>query len=177
MVLYQTFHHLGMHVEVLPLFDTTPLDAADEALFEMEAKICRDDPENHMAIDFDHWQCTKCHEGYPTLEEYREGMKNREDQISRVGKELYSFQIGENKDKGYRLHVRGGIDYREWQRELVDEVCISALCGSLEVHLANIYHTGTSERLALGGVQECSLVESTSWRERRKPRSGTLEFH
>jgi hypothetical protein len=152
MVLYQTFHNLGMKVEVLPLFNTTPLDAADEALFEMEAKICMDDPENHIAIDFDNWQCTKCHEGYPTLEEYREYMKNQ-DQISRVGCELHSFQIGEKKDKETRLHAQGGIDYREWQRKIVDEVCISALCCSLEVHLANIYYTGTLGGLALGGVQ------------------------
>jgi hypothetical protein len=173
MVLYQTFHNLGMNVEVLPLFNTTPLDAADEALFKMEAKICQDDPENHIAIDFDRWQCTKCHEGYPTLEEYRECIKNH--QISRVGTELHSFQIGEKKDKENRLHTQGGIDYREWQREIVDEVCISALFCRLEVHLANIYYTGTSGRLALGGVHECSLAESTSWRERREPSSGTLE--
>jgi hypothetical protein len=165
MVLYQTFHNLGMKVEVLPLFNTTPLDAADEALFEMEGKICMDDPENHIAIDFDNWQCTTCHEGYPTLEEYREYTKNQGDQISRVGNELYSFQIGEKKDKDNRLHVCGGIDNREWQRELVEEVCISVLCCSLETHLVNIYYTGTSGRLALGGVQECSLVESASWRE------------
>lgn len=44
-----------------------------------------DDPENHIAIDFDHWQCTKCHEGYPALEEYKECMKNQEGQICRVG--------------------------------------------------------------------------------------------
>ncbi|KAH8781757.1 hypothetical protein F5882DRAFT_500081 [Hyaloscypha sp. PMI_1271] len=121
MVLYQTFHNLGMKVEVLPLFNTTPLDAADEALFEMEAKICMDDPENHIAIDFDNWQCTKCQEGYPTLEEYREYTKNQGNQISRVGNELYSFQIGEKKDKDYRLHGCGGIDNREWQRKLVEE--------------------------------------------------------
>jgi hypothetical protein len=57
-----------------------------------------DDPENHIAIDFDHWQCTKCHEGYPALEEYRECMKNQEGQICRVGSELHSFRIGEKKD-------------------------------------------------------------------------------
>jgi hypothetical protein len=53
MVIYHTFRSLGMEVQVLPLFDTTPLDKADEDLFEKEAEICEKDPENHIAIDFD----------------------------------------------------------------------------------------------------------------------------
>jgi hypothetical protein len=53
MVVYHSFHTIGLKVEVLPLLDSTPLDKADEDLFEKEAEICADDPENHVAIDYD----------------------------------------------------------------------------------------------------------------------------
>jgi hypothetical protein len=61
MVIYQSFHTIGLKVEVLPLLDSTHLDEADENLFEKEAEICADDPENHVAIDYDEWQCQTCH--------------------------------------------------------------------------------------------------------------------
>ncbi len=127
MVMYQSFHTHGMRVEVLPLFDTSPLDKADEDLFEKEAEICEEDPENHIAIDFDGWQCQTCQEGFPTLEEYKQFIREDEGRITRVGLELYSLRIGSPKDKKYRFNIQGGIDEREWQRPLVEEVCIFML--------------------------------------------------
>ncbi|KAE9373077.1 hypothetical protein N431DRAFT_544234 [Stipitochalara longipes BDJ] len=122
--LYQSFKIMleqpSFMRRVLPLFDLTKLDKADEKLFEKEAALCEADPENHIAIDYDNWQCATCHGGFPTVEEYREARK-QEAQISRIGSELHPLYTGEKKNKEYRMNVRGGIDYREWQRPYVEE--------------------------------------------------------
>jgi hypothetical protein len=85
MVVYQSFHTIGLNVEVLPLLDTSPLDNADENLFEKEAEICADDPINHVAIDYDNWQCPTCHEGYPTVEEWKRFNEDQYGKTSLVG--------------------------------------------------------------------------------------------
>jgi len=123
MVIYQSFHTIGLKVEVLPLLDSTPLDEADENLFEKEAEICADDPENHVAIDYDEWQCQTCHEGYPILDEW----KSFKCKTSLVGNGLHTFTIGEPKSTENRFNIQGGLDDREWQREELESMSFSIL--------------------------------------------------
>jgi len=125
MVVWQSLLALGVKVEVLPLLDTSTLDDADEELFMKEAEICEADPESHIAIDYDEWQCETCHGGYPTLEEYREARK-QDVQIDLIGKEVHAFRIGQATDKDDRLNIQGGIDVREWQRSFVEKVIHAA---------------------------------------------------
>jgi hypothetical protein len=123
MVIYQSFHTIGLKVEVVPLLDSTHLDEADENLFEKEAEICADDPENHVAIDYDEWQCQTCHEGYPTLDEW----KSFKCKTNLVGNGLHTFTIGELKSTENRFNIQGGLDDREWQREELESVSFSIL--------------------------------------------------